>query len=161
MGPLHSDPRVSSNLSCIALGFRTCVFSIVPQFFFHSFTVFPAGGKSGRLRGQTTRAARGVRTQVPKSLSGLMCFQHLSTLILYIIYKWFGACTCALLNSIVHCFLACLCLLTTMCQVSCFEGGQQCLLVAKVDWKVLRSCDTLFACLPVHSTGVGRAHEAP
>lgn len=34
-------------------------------------------------------------------------------------------------------------------------------LVAKVDWKVLRSCDTLFACLPVHSTGVGRAHEAP
>lgn len=40
-----------------------------------------------------------------------------------------------------HCFLACLCLLTTMCQVSCFEGGQQCLLVA--DWKVLRSCDTL------------------
>ena len=75
MGPLHSDPRVSSNLSCIALGFRTCVFSIVPQFFFHSFTVFlvflnhPEGGKSGRLRGQTTRAARGVRTQVPKSLS--------------------------------------------------------------------------------------------
>lgn len=64
-----------------------------------------------------------------------------------------GACTCALLSIAFHCFLACLCLLT-MCQVSCFEGGQQCLLVAKIDWKVLRSCDTL----PVHSTGVGRAH---
>ncbi len=68
-------------------GFPNIVFSIVPQLFFYSFTVLlyqflsfnlhPAGGKSGRLGGQTTRAARGVRTQVPNSLSmGLMCFQH-------------------------------------------------------------------------------------